>query len=162
MHFEPCRDNNPAVDVYGRFVSGALTLKGEVARTLDEWPGTRNPALPQFPASKVTAFDIGARSRLDSAVPGPIDVSAEFSRFVAGPDGAPWERQDQYVVGAAWFAYPSVKLFAEYIRTQGYAPLNFISGGSVRDARGEIVPDRTHSDRSAHSDVFMFGANMAF
>ena len=50
---------------------------------------------------------------------------------VAGPDGA-LEKQDQLVLGAAWFALPSVKLFAEYIRVDGFAPLNFLSGGSIR------------------------------
>ena len=66
------------------------------------------------------------------------------------------------MAGAAWFTRPSVKLFAEYIRTEGHAPLNFICGGSIRDDMGEIVPDRAHSDRSAHSDVFPVGANLSF
>ena len=55
-----------------------------------------------------------------------------------------------------------MKLFGEYIRVNGYAPLNFISGGSVKDEQGEVIPDRTHSDRSARSDVFLVGANLAF
>lgn len=131
-HFEPCRDKNPAFDVYGKLVQGDFTIKGEFARTTDQWPGTFNPGIPQFPASKVTSFDIGTRYRHDAGA-GPVDYSVEFSRFVAGPDGAPWERQDQTVLGAAWFVRPGAKLFAEYIRTDGYAPLNFISGGSVRD-----------------------------
>ena len=160
-HFRPCRVNNPAFDVYGKLVFGDLTFKGEFARTTDEWPGTFNPGMPQFPASRVTSFDLGTRYRLDSGG-GPVDVSAEFSRFVAGPDGAPWERQDQLVLGAAWFALPGVKMFAEYIRIDGYAPLNFISGGSVRNEEGEVMPDRTHSARSARSDVFMVGVNVAF
>ena len=160
-HFMPCRDNNPAYDLYGRLVLGDLTLKGEFARTLDVWPGTFNPAMPRFRASKVTSFDAGAKYRLVSG-PAPFDLSAEFSRFVAGPEGAPWERQDQFVVGAAWFARPSVKLFAEYIRVHGFAPLNFLSGGSVRDAEGEVIPDRTISDASARSNVFLVGANAAF
>lgn len=161
VHFEPCRDNNPAFDIYGRLVVDRLTLKGEFAQTLDEWPGTFNPAMPEFAASNVTSFDIGAKYRFDLDG-GPLDLSAEFSRLIAGPDGAPWEHQDQLVLGAAWFARPSAKLFAEYIRTEGYTPLNFISGGSVRDERGEVIPDRTHSDRTAHSDVFMVGVNLAF
>ena len=99
-HFKPCRDNNPAFDVYGRLVFGDLTLKGEFARTTKEWPGTFNPGIPQFQAGKVTSFDLGAKYRHDSGG-GPLDFSAEFSRFVAGPDGAPWESQDQFVLGAA-------------------------------------------------------------
>ncbi len=160
-HFMPCQDNNPAFDVYSRLDSGALTLIGEFAQTLDAWPGTFNPALPQFPASDVTSFGIGAKYRLDSD-DSPLDLSTEFSRFVAGPGGAPWEQQDQLVLGAAWFALPSVKLFAEYIRVDGFAPLNFISGGSIRDENGNVVPDRTISDASARSDVFLVGVNAAF
>ena len=160
-HFMPCRDSNPAFDVYGRLVAGNFTLKGEFARTLDVWPGTFNPGMPKFAASDVKSFDIGTKYRLDLDE-GPLDLSAEFSRFEAGPDGAPWEKQDQLVLGAAWFALPSVKLFAEYIRVDGFAPLNFMSGGSVRDESGSVMPDRSISDASARSDIFMVGANAAF
>ncbi|MCY4559340.1 MAG: hypothetical protein OXF79_23765, partial [Chloroflexi bacterium] len=161
VHFGACEENNPAFDVYGRLVYDDLTLKGEFARTTGVWPGTFNPAMPQFAASKVTSFDIGARYRHGTGA-GPVDFSAEFSRLVAGPDSAPWERQDQFVLGAAWFVRPNAKLFAEYIHVEGYTPLNFLSGGSVRDDRGEVVPDQTHSDRSARSDVLIIGANVAF
>ena len=160
-HFLPCRDNNPAFDIYGRLVAGDLTLIGEFAQTFGKWPGTFNPALPQFPASDVTSFGVGAKYRFDLD-DGPVDLSAEFSRFTAGPDGAPWEDQDQLVLGAAWFAEPSVKLFAEYVRVSGFAPLNFISGGSIRDEDGNIVPDRTISDASVRSDIFLLGVNAAF
>ena len=160
-HFMPCQDNNPAFDIYGRLVADDLTLKAEFAETLDEWPGTFNPGMPQFQARRVTSFDIGAKYRIDLD-DGPLDLSAEFSRFTAGPSGAPWEDQDQFVLGAAWFALPSVKLFAEYVRVAGFAPLNFISGGSIRDENGDIMPDRTISDASARSDVFLVGANAAF
>ena len=161
QHFLPCRDNNPAFDVYGMLVFDDWTFKGELARTTDEWPGTFNPDMPQFRASRVTSFDVGARRRFHTGR-GPVDLSAEFSRFVAGPDGAPWERQDQIMLGAAWFVRPSAKLFLEYIRVNGFAPLNFISGGSVRDEMGEVIPDRTISDASARSDVIMLGVNVAF
>ena len=117
--------------------------------------------MPEFPASLVTSFDIGAKYRLESRR-GPLDVSAEFSRFTAGSGGAPWEHQDQLVLGGAWYVRPSAKLFAEYIRVNGYAPLNFISGGNVRDDQGEFVLDRTHSERSARSNVFLLGASLVF
>ena len=161
VHFEPCRDNNPALDVYGKLVFGALTLKGELARTKDEWPGTFNPGMPQFPASKVTSFDVGARYR-HSTGSGPVDLSVELSRFDAGPDGAPWEQQEQLVLGTAWLVRPGAKLFVEYIRIKGFAPLNFISGGSIRDDEGGVIPDRTISDASARSDVIMVGVRLAF
>ena len=160
-HFMPCRDHNPAFGVYGRVVRGDLTFKAELARTADAWPGTFNPKMPQFAPSRVTSFDVGDRRRFDTGR-GPVDLSAEFSRFDAGPDGAPWERQDQIVLGGAWFARPGAKLFAEYIHVDGYAPLNFISGGSIKDEEGEVMHHRTHSDRSARSDIVMVGVNVAF
>ena len=160
-HFMPCQDNNPAFDIYARLVADDFTLKAEFAQTFDEWPGTFNPAMPEFAASDVTSFDIGAKYGFDlDGV--AFDLSAEFSRFEAGPDGAPWERQDQLVLGTAWFLQPSVKLFAEYVRVNGFAPLNFISGGSVRDDDGNIMPDRTISDSSARADIFLVGVNAAF
>ena len=158
-HFMPCRDNNPAFDIYGKFVRDNLTVKGEFAQTTDEWPGTFNPNISQFSASKVTSFDIGVkyRNRFNDI---PVNLSAEFSRFKAGPTGAPWERQDQLVLGSAWFTQPNVKLFSEYIHTEGYAPLNFISGGHKEGV--EVINDRSHSDSSAQSDILMIGANIAF
>ena len=55
-----------------------------------------------------------------------------------------------------------MKLFAEYVRVDGFAPLNFISGGSIRDEDGNVLPDRTISDARARSDVFLAGVNVAF
>ena len=49
-----------------------------------------------------------------------------------------------------------------WIRVNGFAPLNFISGGSVRNDMGEVISDQTISDSSAHSDVIMVGVNVAF
>lgn len=161
MHFMPCRDNNPAFDVYGKLKVGDFTFKSEFARTLDEWPGTFNPGMPEFAASDVTAFDLGVKYRRHLGR-GPVDLSAEFSRFEAGPDGAPWERQDQFVMGAAWFVQPSVKLFAELIRVNGFAPFNFISGGSIKDESGNVIPNRTISDSTTRSNVFLLGVNAAF
>ena len=122
--------------------------------------GTRN-STPELGDLERVARPFGARYRHGTGA-GPVDLSAEFSRLVAGPDGAPWERQDQFVLGAAWFAWPTAKLFVEYVRVEGFAPLNFLSGGSVRDDRGEVVPDRTHSAASARSDVVIIGVNAAF
>ena len=160
-HFGSCRDNNPAFGLYGRATYRGFTLKGELARTANAWPGTFNPGMPEFAASRVTAFDVGAKYR-HARGDGPIDFSVEFSRFDAGPDGAPWEDQDQLVLGVAWFARPSAKLFAEYVRVKGYAPLNFISGGNITTKNGEVMPDRTHSDRSARCSVLILGLNLAF
>ena len=164
-HFMPCKDNNPAFGIYGKLVRDNLTVKGEFARTTDVWPGTFNPSIPQFAASKVTSFDIGAKYRYNFNDI-PVDLSAEFSRFTAGPGGAPWEKQDQLVIGSAWFVQPSVKLFSEYIHTEGYAPLNFISGGHKEGVDPKGLPitinNKSHSDSSAQSDIIMLGVNIAF
>lgn len=154
-HFSACTEDNPAYDVYARSQIGNWTLLAEYAKTVDEWPGTFNPSNPQFAASKVTSWGVGGKYRT-SVFSKPLDLSADFSRFVSGPSGAPWEKQDQIVLGIATFLSPSVKLFGEYIHTDGYAPLNFISGGNLAD------PGATHSDRNAKSDILMFGANVAF
>ena len=124
-------------------------------------PGTFNPGIPQFPVSMGTAFDLGTRHRHEFGA-SPVDFSAEFSRFRVGPKGAPWERQDQIVLDTARFLRPGSNLFAEYIRTIGHVPLNFTSGGRVRDEQGDVIPDQTHSGRSAHSDVILFGVSVAF
>ena len=55
-----------------------------------------------------------------------------------------------------------MKLFGEYIRVDGFVPLNFISGGSIRDDRGEVIPDRTISEAAASSDIVLVGVNAAF
>ncbi|MBT8138391.1 MAG: hypothetical protein KJP25_01380, partial [Gammaproteobacteria bacterium] len=157
QHFEPCNDNNPAYDVYARYQGGKLTVKAEWAETTEKWPGTfnPNPPLSQFGASDVTSFDVGLKYRT-GLLGMPADVSAEFSRFDTGPDDSPWEKQDQYVLGFAAFATPSVKLFAEYIRTDGFAPLNFLSGGL---GGNPLVP---LSSATAFSDVYLVGINAAF
>lgn len=154
-HFSECSDNNPAYDAYAQFSTENWVYKAEWAETTKKWPGTANPTLPQFGPSDVTSFDVGVKHRTE--VKGkPADISLEFSRFDAGPDGAEWEDQDQYVLGYASYIQPTVKLFAEYIRTEGFAPLNFLSGGVGG------VPAAQISDASAHSDVFMIGVNAAF
>ncbi|MGH1471432.1 MAG: hypothetical protein ACRBCS_09575 [Cellvibrionaceae bacterium] len=153
-HFSACEEENAAMDGYVKFSSPHWTLIAEYAETDDVWAGTFNPNIPQFEASKVTSWDIGAKYtiNLDET---SIDFSVDFSRFEAGPDGAPWSNQDQSVLGVAGFISKNVKLFGEFIRTDGYAPLNFISGGN-------LAPNETHSDNGAKSKIIMVGANVAF
>ena len=161
VHFAACRDIKPALDVYGKLLSASLTLKTEYARTKGIRPGAFNPALPEFPASHVQSFDIGARLRYD--VRGdPVDASAGLGRFVAGPDGAPWERQNQTVLGLAWFPHPDTKLRLEYVRSDGFAPLNLFGGGSIRDEDGKLVENRTHRDRSARTPAVLADMNLSF
>ncbi|MYK32038.1 MAG: hypothetical protein F4051_10060 [Boseongicola sp. SB0670_bin_30] len=93
VHFEPCRAGNPGVGVYGRLDRGPLAVKAEPARTPDVWPGTFNPGIPQFATCKVP---VGARSR----------HAGFLGHQAAGPDGVPWDRQGQQVLGAARSARP--------------------------------------------------------
>ena len=157
QHFTGCADNNPAFDVYTVLTAGNLTVLAEYAKTIKEWPGTFNPAILQFAAHRVSSFDVGGRYRVVLGAT-PVDLSADFSRFVAGPDGAPWDNQDQLVLGLAAYVVPTAKLFGEYIRVNGYAPLNFISGGGGPN----VGPGQTHSDNAASSNVFIVGMNVAF
>lgn len=156
VHFEPCDDVNPAWAAYGQVKTGPVMLMGEFAKTTDEWPGTFNPTPPLnvFEASKVTSFGIGGKYSF-AMNDNPTDLSLEFSTFIAGPDGSPWERQDQWVLGLAHFLTPSVKGFMELVQTNGYAPLNFISGGNV-------APGETHSVRDAKSQGIILGVNAVF
>jgi len=116
---------------------------------------TFNPAIPQFTAHRVSSFDVGGKYRV-SVGETPLDLSVDFSRFTAGPEGAPWDNQDQLVVGVAAFPAPNLKLFGEYINVQGYAPLNFISGGP------NVPVGQTHSDRDAGTHVAIGGVSVAF
>lgn len=153
-HFSSCEEENGAYDIYGRLELGDFTVVAEYARTEDEWPGTFNPDIPQFAASEVVSWDLGGKYRL-SSTEWPVDLSMDFSRFEAGSGGSPWESQDQIVLGGALFPLPSVKIFAELIRTEGYAPLNFISGGN-------LASGQTHSDIDANSNILILGTNLSF
>ncbi len=153
-HFSSGAEPNGAYDLYAKYQKGPLTLMAEFAKTVDVWPGTFNPTIPQFAASKVTSFDLGGkfRTRWFSS---DVDLSVDFSRFISGPDGSPWERQDQLVFGVATFITPSTKLFGEFIHTKGFAPLNFISGNPA-------TPGVTVSEAGASSNIFVMGVNAAF
>ncbi|MFC4349363.1 hypothetical protein ACFO5Q_16040 [Kordiimonas lipolytica] len=156
VHFTACNEVNPAWAAYGQFKSGPFLVMGEFAKTTKEWPGTFNPTPPLdvFAASKVTSFGIGGKYSF-AMNDKPTDLSLEFSSFISGPEGSPWRRQDQWVLGLAHFLSPSIKGFAELVRTNGYAPLNFISGGNQ-------APGTTHSDIDANSTGIIIGVNAAF
>lgn len=156
VHFTSCPEANPAYALYGKLKWDAFTLIGDFGETQKVWPGTFNPAPPLnvFPAHRVSSFGVGGKFATEM-YGAPADLSLDFSTFVAGPDGSPWHRQDQWVLGLAVFPTPSVKLFSEIVLVDGYAPLNFISGGN-------LAPGLTHSDDSNRSQVFLAGVNLAF
>ncbi|MCB9961695.1 MAG: hypothetical protein H6846_06125 [Hyphomonas sp.] len=162
VHFNPCEDNNPSWSLYGTLDYGKLKLLGEYAQTSDAWPGSAVPdptnPLSRFEAQETRAFTIGGRYGL-GAVSGAghatSDVSLEFSSFVAGDKGAPWERQDQWVLGYSRYLSSNLNLFSEFVHVDGYAPLNFISGGNFPDGS-------SWSDRDAQTDIVLVGAQAAF
>ncbi|OAO02899.1 LbtU family siderophore porin [Parasphingorhabdus sp.] len=158
FHFNPCADNVPAWAAYGTINFGGLKLLGEFASTTRVLPGSAVPdptnPLSAFAASKVSALTVGGRYSLPFERM-PVDLSLEFSNFTAGDDGAPWERQNQWVVGASHYIVSNVNLFGEFVRTEGYVPLNFLSGGNFPDGS-------TWSDRDARSSIFNVGIQAAF
>ncbi len=152
VHFNPCQDNNPGVAYYTKLKYKDLTVQGSLAKTTKVWPGSANPNPPLdvFEASKVSSLVVGVKYRLNDTGAIIYDLSGEFSNFVAGDTGSPWERQNQIVVGLSGNVQNS-KLFLEVFNTLGYAPLNFVSGGNFEDL-GE-----THSDRDASSIGIVLG-----
>lgn len=158
QHFRPCASNVPAWAAYGTVNYGRLKLLGEFARTTRVWPGTNVPIptnpLSVFPAVKPQALTVGARYAAP-IIPGDVNVSLEFSRFKSGADGSPWERQNQWVAGLSHRLAGSVDLFGEYVRTEGWVPLNFLSGGNQPDGS-------SWSDQGARSNVVIVGVQAAF
>ena len=161
-HYAASGNRNPAYTFYGKLtLKDRFVIKGGFAKTLEVWNGTHNPTPPLdvFSASKVSSIDLGAK--YDFNVDGKVvyAVSGEFSNFRAGPSGAPWERQNQIVLGFSGMIDNSSKLFVELFRTDGYAPLNFISGSAPY---APFPPGQTHSDRDAFSHGVVIGGQITF
>jgi len=159
-HFSGCTDNNPAYTLYGKLnIKDRFTLKGGFAKTLDVWPGTHNPTPPLdlFEASKVSSMEVGAKYNFNNSGTFKYAVSGEFSNFISGPDGAPWERQNQIVLGFSALLNNSSKLFLELFRTDGYVPLNFISGSAPN---APFPAGETHSERDAFSHGIVLGVQL--
>ncbi|RIJ31211.1 hypothetical protein [Henriciella algicola] len=162
FHFNPCDDNNPAWAAYAQGSIGNLELLGEFAETTDVWPGSAVPIptnpLSVFDAQKTRSWTVGGRYGFgDTLLSGKRDhyISLEFSKFRAGEEGAPWERQNQFVLGYSRYLIDNVNLFAEAIHVDGFAPLNFLTGGNFPDGS-------TWSDNDAKTEVILIGAHTAF
>lgn len=161
-HFTACAENNPAYTVYGEFMYKEIfTLKGGFAKTDKVWKGTHNPTPPLdiWEASKVSSLVVGAQYKFNMDGKVNYAVSGEFSNFIAGPDGSPWERQNQIIAGFSAMFNKSSKLFLELFRTDGYAPLNFISGS---DPFAPFPPGETHSVNGAFSHGIVIGGQLTF
>ena len=156
QHFNPGKKNNPAVSYYTTIKAGGFELKGSFATTMDVWPGTYNPNPPLdvYAASEVSSLSVGAKYTFAQKGNWQYALSGEFSNFVAGANGAPWERQNQSVVGFSAKYNNTAKLFTEVFSTQGYSPLNWISGGNFAD------PGETWSDRDAKSFGIVIGTQV--
>ncbi len=155
-HFAPTKSNNPAVAIYGRLeILNHLTIKGGYAITQKVWPGTFNPNPPLdiFPAAKASSTDIGMKFDFNPEDATVFSLSGEWSQFRAGPEGSPWERQNQLVFGLCALVNKSSRLFVEYFNTAGYVPLNFLSGGN-------LAPGQTWSVRGASSNGIIIGAQI--
>jgi hypothetical protein len=156
VHFGPGEENNPAMTAYGNVtIADRIYLKGSFAKTLEAWPGTFNPNPPLdiYEASHVSSMDVGVRYNLNTSGNIRYAVSGEFSNFRAGADGAPWERQNQFLIGVTGQIQHASKLFIELFRTEGYVPLNFLSGGN-------LGPGETHSVHDARSHGIVIGGQI--
>ena len=158
QHFEACQENNPALTLYANYrMKNRLLIQGSYTKTSGVWPGTYNPSPPlnAFAASRVSSLDLGAKYNFNLIGETIHSASFEFSNFIAGAPGSPWEFQNQYVLGYAALLKQSTKLFVEGFRTEGFAPLNFLSGGN-------LPPGQTISDRGAKSHGIVLGAMVTF
>ncbi len=168
LHFMPNNGyHNPAWAIYTKLDIYDFTLIAEFVETTKIWPGTKNPHPPLdvFCASKVSSFDVGARYVFHLPQQIKMAISADFSNFKSGPSNSPWERQNQLVIGLEFIIKHNIRFFAEYIHTQGFAPLNLLSGNTPdfkKDSTTERVPATTISDRDARSNVFLVGGKVSF
>lgn len=164
FHFNPCAERNPGITAYGRLDLGSFRLQGDYAQTTKVWPGSNVPIptnpLSIFPAVKTKAFTVGGRfafgeEMVDIEQDKEFALSAEFSKFIAGAEDSPWNRQNQIVGGFSWFLENNFNLFAEFIHVDGFAPLNFLSGGNFPDGS-------TWSERDAATNVILVGTTASF
>lgn len=157
QHFNACEDNNPAAALYSRYEDEKWLVIAEFGKTLEVWPGTFNPYIPQFEAQENTTFTLGGRYSADVGLEKDMDFSVEFSRFESGAAGSDWEKQDQLVFGASYFVAPSVNLFFEAILVDGWVPLNFLSGGNPGSQVGTSWASQT-----SETKVLTFGIQAGF
>lgn len=156
---------NPAYDFYLKVEIDNFTALAEFARTTKPWPGTYNPNAPlnQFKASHVQALNIGAQYRFDLKHGQALLASISFGQFKPGPRNSPWEQMSQFVAGLEFRYKHYLRFFTEYIHTQGYTPLNFISGGNQTfAATGRPYLGSTWSNQDARGNIITAGIQCTF
>lgn len=156
-HFgEPIR-NNPAYSVYTNVhFADRVLLKGGFSKTFDTWPGTYNPNPPlnKYYESRVSSLSAGVKVYLNPKGNIKYALSGEYSDFRTGPEGSPWERQNQKILGFEAKVIEASTLFVEVFSTEGYVPLNFMTGGNME------TPGETHSEHDAFSNGVVIGARI--
>jgi len=162
IHFNPGKESNPAYTAYAKITAGKkIILQGAYAQTVKVWKGTHNPHQPLdiFPAAKASSLCIGAKYEFNPSGKIVYALSGEFSNFRAGAKGAPWERQNQILLGFSGTVMHSARLFIELFRTDGYSPLNNISGSATNNP----LPDGiSPSVRDAFSHGVVAGGMITF
>jgi len=156
-HFGEPVKNNPAYSTYANLhFSDRVLIKGGFSKTFDTWPGSYNPNPPlnQYNASKVSSLNAGIKVNLNPQGKIIYALSGEYSDFRTGPEGSPWERQNQKILGFEARVMESSTLFAEVFSTDGYVPLNFMTGGNMES------PGETHSEHDAFSNGIVLGARI--
>ena len=103
----------------------------------------------------MSSLELGAKCNLNQSKKLKYTLSAEFSNVITGPEGAPWERQNQLVFGFQMLFNNSSKLFFEAFRTDGYVPFNFISGS---EPNAPFPAGTTHSVSDANSMGIVLGS----
>lgn len=145
-----CEENNAAFDAYAKLTMGKILIQAEYAQTEHQWQA--DPAAVSGVAKeKLSSWAVGGQySTMFGSL--PVDLSAEYSLYKAGPDSSQWEKQEQIVVGIAAYLTDSVKLFGEIIHTRGYAPF-------VATNRS---PVQANSESAVRTNALMMGVNAAF
>lgn len=159
-HFSPCYKKNPAGSAYTKIkYKDRFLFKSEFIKTEFTLRGAHNPYPPlnKFFGTQVASLAFGGKYFFNMDKKVKYATSFEYSRFRTGTVGAPWERQNQMILGLSGMVTSTSKLFVELFRTEGYVPFNFISGS---EPFKPFPPGVTHSERNAFTFGILLGAQI--
>lgn len=123
------RTYNGAWDVNATLEMKQWDVAAEVTRTVDDWPATSWP---------VTALTAQTRYR-DSIQGLPTNYSFVFSYGEQGAPSTEWERMIQAVAGVETQLTPNLSVGAEWVHSEGFAPLIAIKAASIRDVTADAL-----------------------
>jgi len=115
---------NPAWDVHARLQWFGLQVAGEFVQTANPWPVTNHEIIAYRTELAYDLTELGP----------PLRLSASWSEGIQGSRGTEFEFNRQLVLGARWLFHPTAFLSAEYVRSDGFAPLINIAAVSDRHA----------------------------